>query len=167
MQEITLEEFKNIKGIGRVKAIQLKAICELSKRLNSPINYRKIIVREAKDVVKILTNEMKYMKKEIFKVIILNNKNMIQKIVDVALGSSNTVSIRMTDVLSEAVKINAPKIIVAHNHPSGDSTPSKQDYIVTENIRKASEILGITLLDHIIIGNGNYNSIMSIQKKCF
>ena len=156
-----------IKGIGRVKAIQLKAMCELSKRLNSPINYRKITIKEAKDIVKLLTNEMKFMKKEIFKVVILNNKNIILKIVDVALGSSNTVSIKMTDVLSEAVKMNAPKIIVVHNHPSGDPTPSKQDYIVTNNIKRASEILGITLLDHIIIGNENYNSIMSIQKNAF
>lgn len=167
MQQISLEEFMNIKGIGRVKAIQLKAICELSKRLNSPINYRKKIIKEAKDVVNLLTNEMKFMNKEIFKVVILNNKNMVLKIIDIALGSSNIVSIKMTDVLSEAVKINAPKIIVVHNHPSGDSTPSKQDYIVTDNIRRASELLGITLLDHIIIGNENFNSIMSIQKKCF
>ena len=166
MQDISIEEFMGIKGIGRVKAIQLKAVCELAKRLNKPTNYRKIVIREPKDVANLLTNELRFLKNEIFKVIILNNKNVILKIVDIAMGTSNMVNIKVADILSEAIKINAPKIIVVHNHPSGNSKPSKQDFIATENIKKGAELIGITLLDHIIIGNQNYSSIMSM-KKCF
>lgn len=167
IQDISLEEFTNIKGIGRVKAIQLKAVCELAKRLNKPTNYRKIVIKEPKDVANLLTNELRFLKKEIFKVIILNNKNVILKIVDIAIGTSNMVNMKIADILSEAIKINAPKIIIVHNHPSGNSSPSKQDFIATENIKKGAELLGITLLDHIIIGNQNYSSIMSIKKQRF
>ena len=77
MQDISIEEFMEIKGIGRVKAIQLKAVCELAKRLNKPTNYRKIVIREPKDVANLLTNELRFLKNEIFKVIILNNKNVL------------------------------------------------------------------------------------------
>ena len=165
LQDISLEEFMNIKGIGRVKAIQLKAISELAKRINKPVNYRKIIIKEPKDVANLLTNELRFLKKEVFKVIILNSKNVVLKIADIAIGTSNVVNIRVADILSEAIKINAPKIIVVHNHPSGISTPSSQDLIVTDRIKQGAELIGIALLDHIIIGDQNYSSIMSIKNK--
>ena len=90
-----------------------------------------------------------------------NNKNEIQKIKDIATGGSNFANVSIKDILSEPIKMKAPKIIVVHNHPSGDSTPSKQDIVFTEQLYEISELMGIQLLDHLVIGNMNYTSIFS------
>lgn len=104
--------------MGKIKALQLKAVCELATRMNLPQNYRKIKVKEPNDIVKILMNEMQYEKIEIAKVVLLDSKLNILKIKNIAIGGNNFVSIGMKEILSEAVKINAPKIILVHNHPS-------------------------------------------------
>ena len=106
-------------------------------------------------------NELRYEKREIAKVIILNSKNIILKIIDISLGGSNFAIISPKDILSEAIKMEAPKIILVHNHPSGDPTPSKSDYNKKEKVQKAAEIIGIELLDHIVIGDMNYKSIFT------
>ena len=149
-----------IKGIGKVKAIQLKALCELNKRMSVPV--REINkVKSSSDVANLLMEEMRYEKREKVKVIILNSKNNIIRIKDVSYGGTSFAVIEPKDVLIEAVRSEAPRIIIAHNHPSGDPTPSKADIIVTRRIKEASEILGIELIDHIIIGDGTYKSILN------
>jgi len=114
----TIEEFMKIKGIGKVKALQLKAIGELTKRISKPINKDKIKIKSTKDVADLLMAELRYEKREIVKLIILNNKNIIQRIMNISHGGTNFASIAPKEVLSEAVKIGAPKIILVHNHPS-------------------------------------------------
>ncbi len=161
LQDFSLEELKNIKGIGRVKAIQIKAICELAGRMSKPSNYRKIQIKGPNDVANLLMNDLKFEKREIVKVVIINNKNIVLKILDVAIGSGNCSNLNIRYILSETIKMNAPKIILVHNHPSGDPTPTKQDIIVTEKLKEAAELLKIELLDHIVIGNMQYRSIMS------
>lgn len=161
LRELSLEELKNIKGIGRVKAIQIKATCELATRMSKPSNYKKIQIKSPKDVANLLMSDLRFEKREIVKVIILNNKNIVLKILDVAIGSGNFSNLNIRYILSETVKINAPKIILVHNHPSGDSTPSGADIIVTNKLKEAAEILNIELLDHIVIGNMQYRSILS------
>ena len=118
IQNMSLQELMKIKGIGRVKAIQLKAVCELAKRMSRPIDITKIKIISPKDVGELLTNEMKYEKREIVKVIILNSKNIIEKIVDVCYGGTNSAILKPKDVLQETIKMGAPKIILVHNHPS-------------------------------------------------
>jgi DNA repair protein RadC len=164
LRDLSLEELTKIKGIGKVKAIQLKAMCEFAIRMNSPQNYKKIQIREPNDVVKILMNEMKYEKKEIAKIILLDNKLNVLKIKDMAIGGNNFVNIEVRNILTEAVKTNAPKMILVHNHPSGISTPSKQDYEVTKKIENASKMLGVELIDHIVIGDSEYTSIKTVEK---
>ncbi len=115
---ISIEELTKIKGIGRVKAIQLKAIGELTKRLAKPINKKEIKIKTTKDVAELLMQELRYEKQEILKVIILNNKNIVQKILTISLGGTNFASMAPKEVLAEAVKMQAPKIILVHNHPS-------------------------------------------------
>lgn len=161
LQDISLEEFTKIKGIGKVKAIQLKAVCELTKRISRPINNQKKVIKSPEDVAKLLIPELRYETREIVKVLILNSKNVVLKIINIALGGANFACIEPKDVLSEAIKMQAPKIILVHNHPSGDPKPSNGDYKVTDRIYEASELLGIKLLDHIIIGDGTYNSLLS------
>lgn len=161
LADISIEEFMRIKGIGKVKAIQLKAICELTKRISRPINKEKIVIKTPSDIAKLLIPELRYEKREIAKVIILNSKNVIIKMIDISLGGVNFAYLEPKDVLAEAIKIQAPKIILVHNHPSGDSKPSKSDYNVTDRIYEAAELMGIVLLDHIIIGDDDYTSLLS------
>lgn len=118
LQEISIEELISIKGIGRVKAIQIKAACELAKRITKPIDTSKIKIKNTKDVANLLMPELRYEKREIAKVILLNAKNIVQRVTEVSLGATNFACISPKDVLVEAIKIQAPKIILVHNHPS-------------------------------------------------
>ena len=160
LQEISLEEFMQIKGIGKVKTIQLKAIWEITKRIARPINKQKKIIKTPKDVADLLIPELKYEKREIAKVLILNSKNVVLKSINISLGGANFSCIEPKDVLTEAIKMQAPKIILVHNHPSGDCTPSKSDYKVTDRLCEAADVMGIQLLDHIIIGDNTYKSLL-------
>ena len=161
LQELSIEELTKIKGIGKIKAIQIKAVCELAKRMSRPIEKINIKIRTSDDVADLLMEEMRYERKEIAKVLILNNKNEILKIKDVSLGSSNRATFEPKEVLVDAVKMGAPKIILVHNHPSGDSTPSEGDYEATERVYSSAEMLGIQMLDHVVIGDGKYSSVFS------
>ena len=164
LEDISLEELKKIKGIGRVKAIQLKAVCEIAKRISKPINSKKIIIKNPKDVAYILMDELRYEKREILKVLILNTKNVVQKIIDIAAGGAFSINIEPKDVLKDAIKMGMPRIIIVHNHPSGDPTPSSSDIEITNRIETAAKLFGIQLLDHIVIGDGTYESINSKHK---
>ena len=165
LRDITLEEFMKIKGIGKVKAVQLKAVCELATRMNSVTNYKEKKILKPYDIVQILMGKMRFEKQEILKVALLNNKNKLLKIRDIAKGGGNFVTATIKSVLNEAVKIEAAKIILIHNHPGGDPTPSNQDINFTQKVEQACEILGIQLLDHIVIGNTNYVSIFTEREK--
>ena len=116
--DISIEQFMQINGIGRVKAIQLKAIGELTKRMSKPINKKRIKIKNTKDVADLLMSELRYEKREIAKVIILNSKNIIMRIINISLGGTNFASVAPKEVLAEAVKMGSPKIILVHNHPS-------------------------------------------------
>ena len=159
LSTISIEKLKKLKGIGRVKAIQIKAVVELAKRLSRPINISKMQIKSAKDVADILMQEMQFEKREIAKLLILNVKNIVLKIIDISLGGTNFVSIEPKTILYEALQVQAARIILVHNHPSGDIRPSNDDINVTKRLYEASKLVGIELLDHIIIGNGIYDSI--------
>ncbi len=161
LKEITLSELMRIKGIGKVKALQLKAVCELAKRMSTPLNYQKVKIKKPEDIVTLLMEEMRLEKQEIVKLVILNNKNQIIKIKKVAQGGINSVNMSYKDILAEPIKVQAPKIILVHNHPSGDSTPSRADIEITKRIFEIAQLFNIELLDHIVIGNGNFTSIIS------
>lgn len=165
MQDVSIAEFMQIKGIGEVKAIQLLAVCELVKRINKPLNKKDIKIKDAKDVAKLLMNELKYEKREVVKVILLNSKNIVLKIKNISYGGTNFAMIEPKEILTEAIKLQAPKIIMVHNHPSGDTTPSKADFNITDRVYEAAEILGIKLLDHVIIGENKYESVLGQMRQ--
>ena len=165
LQEVSIADYMKIKGIGKVKAIQLLAVCELAKRINQPINKEKIKINNSKDVAKLLMNELRYEKREKVKLILLNSKNIIIKIKDISYGGTNFAMIDPKEILNEAIKTQAPKMILVHNHPSGDTTPSKADFNITDRIYEASELLGIQFLDHIIIGGSQYESIFGLKEE--
>lgn len=161
LKNISIEEFIQINGIGKVKAIQLRAVCELAIRMNKPSNYKTIIVKNPEDVAKLFYQELKNETKEVVKLVMLDCKNRITKIQDIAIGGINYANFSIPEILGEAVKAKMPKIILLHNHPSGDSKPSKDDIHVTERLYIASQTIGIELVDHVVIGNMEYTSIMS------
>lgn len=163
LQEITLQELKKIKGIGRVKAIQIKAVCELAKRMTKPHNLH-VIIKQPKDVANLLMDELRYEKREIVKLLILNTKNMVQKIVDISIGNISSASVDLKQIFEETIKIGMSKFILVHNHPSGDATPSKQDMELTNRIQEAAKILDMQFVDHIVIGDGTFESILAKQK---
>ena len=159
LQNISINELTKIKGIGKIKAIQLKAVAELNKRMSRPILDNKVKITCPQDVANLLIDELKNEKREIVKVLILNTKNIVDKILDVSYGTANLAIVTPKDVLAEAVKMEAPKIILVHNHPSGDPMPSKADMEFTDRFIAASKLLGVELLDHIVIGHDSYESI--------
>ena len=166
LRDLTVEEFMKIKGIGKVKAIRLKAVCELATRMETVTNYKQKLISQPRDVATILMERMRFEKQEILKVAMLNTRNKLLKIKDIAKGNGNFVTATIKSVLNEAVKIEAAKIILIHNHPTGDPTPSQLDIEFTDKVEQASKILGIQLLDHIVLGNRNYVSIFSEREKC-
>ena len=165
LRDITIQELMKIKGIGKVKAIQIKALCEFSNRMNTTIQERKIKITRPSDVAELLMKEMRFEKQEILKVVILDGRNNVRKIKDIAKGRGNFVVATIKSVLNESVKVEAPKIILVHNHPGGDPTPSNEDFEFTIKVEKAAEILGIELLDHIVIGKLKYISIISKMRE--
>lgn len=158
LQELTIEELKKFNGIGEIKAIELKAVGEISKRISKPLS-TKIKIENENNIVNLFMQELQNEKNEILKLIMLNNKNIIQKIVTIAVGNESNITANIKKILSEPVKMQAPKIILVHNHPSGSSEPSFEDIIFTKKVKEAANILDIKLLSHIIIGDGNYNVI--------
>ena len=162
LQSLTLQELMQIKGIGRVKAIQIKAVCEFAIRMFQTIDYRKVIINNPHDIAKMFMSELRFEKKERLKQIILNNKNEVIKIKEIAIGSTNFINVPIKDILYEPLKVGANKYIIVHNHPSGDSTPSNEDIIFTNKLYDYSILMGIELTDHIVIGNMNYTSIFDI-----
>ena len=165
LKELNIEELMQIKGIGRVKAIQLKAVSELAIRMSKPTNYKKIQIKNTEDIANLVMEELKIKKKEYVKLFLLNNKNIILKVINMAVGGINFANINVNEIIAEAIKIKAPKIILIHNHPTGDPSPSKTDIIFTDRLYNAAKMFDIELLDHIVIGNKNYKSIFLATKE--
>lgn len=161
LQNISINELQKIDGIGKIKAIELKAVGEIAKRISKPIETNTIKIKSQYDVANMLMEELQNEENEILKVLMLNNQNVLKKVLDIAVGNENNIVVNIKAILSEPVKMQIPKIILVHNHPSGDPTPSKVDIEFTERLKKAANLLDIQLLDHIIIGDGVYKSIFA------
>lgn len=159
LQNLSLEELKRIKGIGKVKAIQIKAACELATRMNVSIKSINQSINSSEDVVNLLSNELKHKRRELIKVIMLDEKNRITKIVDIKEGNSREIKITPTLIMQEVIKEQVNRFILVHNHPSGDATPSNADIEFTKRVQICAKILDIKLVDHIIIGDESYKSI--------
>jgi len=162
LSRIEISKLEKISGIGKVKASQIIACFELARRLNSFKKDKKPIIKNAKDIVKIFTSEMSTLKKEHFKGIYLNSRKRIIKEETIFIGSLNESVVHPREIFQIALSENAAAIILLHNHPSGDPTPSNFDIEVTKELIKSGKILGIEILDHIILGDNKY---MSFKEK--
>lgn len=165
LKDLSLQELMQIKGIGRVKAIQLKAVCELAIRMFRPSNYKKVQIKSTEQIANLVMEELRFEKREYIKLFLLNTKNEILKGIDVAIGGTSFANVNMKEIISEALKIQAPKMILVHNHPTGDATPSKMDIKFTDKLYNAAKMFDIELLDHIVIGDKNFKSVFVETQK--
>ena len=155
----SLAEIQDIEGLGPARAARIKAALELGRRLTTATPDDRYQVRSPADVAKLLMPEMGILEQEQLRVVLLNTKMQIMDVVTVYVGNVNSTIVRPAELFREAVRVNTPAIVMVHNHPSGDPTPSLQDIEVTRKVVQAGRALGIEVFDHLIIGTGRYVSL--------
>ncbi|HUJ10985.1 MAG TPA: DNA repair protein RadC [Verrucomicrobiae bacterium] len=148
-----LESLAKVKGVGVTKAIQLKAAFELARRLTESSWDRPRTISSPDEVAAVVREEMRMFDREEFGVLLLNTKNVLIKKCPVSRGSLNASIVEPREVFKDAIAASAASMILVHNHPSGDPTPSSEDIAITKRLVKAGELLNISVLDHIIIGH--------------
>jgi len=159
LARVSFAELCQERGLGEAKAAQLKAALELGRRLSSSQPEARAVVRSPADVANLLSAEMGLLEQEHLRVVLLNTRNEVLGIPEVYKGSVNTSLVRVGEVFREAVRRNCPAVVVVHNHPSGDPTPSADDLSMTRQMVEAGRLLDIEVLDHLIIGHGRYVSL--------
>ena len=142
------------RGLSEAKTCQLLAALELGRRYISLAPQDRAQIGSPQDAANLLQAEMSLLDQEHLRVLLLNTKNQVLKTVEVYVGNVNSSIVRPSEVFRPAVRDNAPSIIIAHNHPSGDPTPSPEDVAITRELVSAGKLLGIDLLDHLVIGSG-------------
>lgn len=161
LHRLSLPELQKKRGIGFVKAVQIQAAVELGRRFSTVHPEEKPRIQSPQDAANLVLYEMGALEQEHLRVLLLDTRNQVIQIVEVYRGSLNSSVIRVGEVFREAVRRNAAAIIVAHNHPSGDPTPSPEDIAVTRAIVDAGKLLDIDVLDHLVIGKNRYVSLKS------
>ncbi|MGO3498429.1 MAG: RadC family protein [Staphylococcus equorum] len=160
LKMLSISDLNKIKGVGLYKALILKAAFELGERMHSGSVDDKIQISSPKDVADFMMGKMEHLTQEKFIALFLNSKNVIIKQKTIFVGTLNSSIVHPCEIFSEAIKCASNAIIVLHNHPSGDVTPSNEDIKTTERLKKCGQVLGIDLLDHIIIGDHTYLSMV-------
>jgi DNA repair protein RadC len=145
-------------GVSNAKAATILAAVELGKRISSTKASESFKITSPQDVSALVMEDMRYYKKEYFKIILLDTKNKVIDIITISIGSLNSSIVHPREVFLEAVKKSSASIILLHNHPSGEVQPSREDINITQRLIEAGDIMGIKVLDHIIIGDGTYLS---------
>ena len=155
----SVEEIQQVKGMGTVKALEIKAAIEIGKRLAVHTAERRTRIRDASDVADMLMVRMKDYETEEFKALLMNTKNEVIKLADISSGGLDAAPAMPRDVFRQAVRDGAHAVIVCHNHPSGDPEPSRDDIALTKRLAESAQLLGIRFLDHIVFGDGRYISL--------
>ncbi|MEK3720057.1 RadC family protein [Paenibacillus sp. FSL H8-0034] len=156
--DATEQQLTEIKGIGMSKARQVTAMLKLAKALTVP-NHEQYIIRSPNDAHTLLSSELSHLTKEHFVCLFLNTKSHLLSKEVISIGSLNAAIVHPREVFRAAIKRCSASLICAHNHPSGDSTPSPEDIALTKRLVSVGEIIGIDVLDHLIIGAGNFVSL--------
>jgi DNA repair protein RadC len=156
----SMEELSQVKGIGTAKAAQIKAAFELARRLEGyEYDLPKKAITDPEDAVKLVKSRLKDKKKEYFLAILLDSRNQPINVAKISVGSLNASVVHPREVFKEAISASAASIILVHNHPSGNVTPSDEDILITKRIKQSGEIMGINVFDHIIIAGKNFASL--------
>lgn len=159
LYELSYEELQKIKGIGRIKALQIKAVLELSKRMTQEKYAIGEKMTSPERLAQYFMEALRHEKNECFIVTFLDAKCKMIGYQIVSKGSLTASIVHPREVYKVAIQKSAYSIIVVHNHPSGDPTPSSEDLQITKRLKSAGEVIGISLLDHIIIGDKSYKSL--------
>lgn len=160
LSNASIEELTALRGIGPVKAAELHAAFELGRRLYVTAGRQKrVSIRLPRDVADLMLPELSGLTQEHFVCLFLNTKNHVIGKKTIFVGSLDASIVHPREVFKEAIKRSSASVICLHNHPSGDPTPSREDIQITRVLREAGELVGITLLDHLIVGDGRYVSM--------
>jgi len=154
-----VDELTGVTGIGFARSCQLVASFELGKRFARDNRKCGESVKTPRDIARLFMDEMRHFDREHFKAALLDTKNQLLKVVTVSIGSLNASIVHPREILKPAISTSAASIILVHNHPTGDPTPSREDIEFTNRFAKCGELIGIELLDHVIIGAGTYRSL--------
>ncbi len=146
-------------GIGEAKAAQIKAAIELGRRLTLEAPQEKPTINSPADAAALVSYEMSALEQEHLRVMLLDRRNRVLEVVDLYRGSTSSAQVRVAEIFREAIRKNASAIIVVHNHPSGDPTPSPDDVALTRAIVQAGKMLDVDVLDHLVIGQGRWVSL--------
>lgn len=157
--QLGVSEMTEIKGIGEAKALQIQAGIELGRRLSQLTQGAKPLIRSPRDAAALVMEELRYLQKEYFIALFLNTKNHVIAKETLSIGSLNAALVHPREVFRSAIRRGCASIICAHNHPSGDPTPSKEDISLTNRLVEAGNIIGIEVLDHLVIGDGIFVSL--------
>jgi DNA repair protein RadC len=163
LAKASFEELCKLPGVGPAKACQIKSAFELGNRVALSGGEPKPVIKRPQDVVQYFKNRMSLLKKEEFVVAVLDTKNKLVKDVVISRGTLNASIVHPRDVFNVAVTHMANALILLHNHPSGDPSPSGEDIEITRRLAEAGKLMGIEVLDHIIIGDGNYASLKEMK----
>ncbi|MCB9132920.1 MAG: DNA repair protein RadC [Anaerolineales bacterium] len=159
LAQATVSELCQEKGIGQAKAVQIKAALELGRRLLVTAPHERPQMRSPADAANLLMAEMSLLPQEHLRTVLLDTRNRVISIPTIYVGSLNTAQVRVGEMFREAIRANCAGMIVVHNHPSGDPTPSPEDVQVTRMIVEAGSLLNIDVLDHLIIGRQRFVSL--------
>jgi len=154
-------------GLGEAKAAQVQAALELGKRLVAAQPDERPVIRGPEDVHRLLHGDMALLDQEHMRVLVLNTRNHVLATADVYRGSVHTAVVRIGELFREALRHNAPAVVLAHNHPSGDPKPSSADIAMTEQAIKAGRLLDIDVVDHIVIAGSGFVSLKSARLAAF
>jgi DNA repair protein RadC len=155
----SVAELTAVKGVGPAKAVEIKAALEIGRRLLTTAPEEKPRITSPADAANLLMSEMSFLDKEHLRLVLMDTRNRVLATPTIYIGSLNTSVIRIGELFRAAIKENAAAFIVAHNHPSGDPSPSPEDVAVTRQIVQAGSLLNIDVLDHIVIGHNRFVSL--------
>jgi len=156
--DASVEELSKISGLGLAKAAQLKAAFELGKRMASSREERPVVSSTA-EAAALVMEKLRYEQKECFTLLLLDTRNQLIAESNISMGSLDRSIVHPREVFREAIARGAAKVIAVHNHPSGDPSPSEEDRAITRRLAEAGELVGIELVDHVVIGDGEYRSV--------
>jgi DNA repair protein RadC len=156
-------ELRNMHGLGEAKAAQILAALELGVRLGRISPDERPVIKSPEDTANVLMSEMSLLDQEEVRVLQLDTRNHLIGISPLYKGSAHTTQVRMGEMFRDAVRLNATAIVVAHNHPSGDPTPSPVDVQMTKMLRESGRLLDIDVIDHIVFGGGRYISMRALR----
>lgn len=157
--DATVEELSEVKGVGPAKASQVKAALELARRLSQFSDLPRPAIKSPDDAAGLVMEEMRHLDREHFRALLLNTRNQVIGTDKVSVGTLNSSTVHPRELFRNAIKRSAASVILVHNHPSGDPTPSREDLDITGRLSEAGKIIGIEVLDHIIIGDNKFTSL--------